>query len=149
MNNQLTYDDKVALNENPLIPDINKVTADDMNEIKAKFNGCMNGSITMGNVRANRFNGEIANLPNPVVSGQPSKNLNDFTKQGTYNFDNGDSSYSNAPANDGIHILVVTNNGSYDWVVQEDYVLRWGTNPPVKYIRNYTPAGWSSWQSTT
>ena len=50
MNNQITYDDKVALNENPLIPNINKCKADDMNEIKNKHNGCMNGSIPMGNV---------------------------------------------------------------------------------------------------
>lgn len=50
MNNQITYTDKVALNDNPLIPDINKCKADDMNEIKSKHNGCMNGSIPMGNV---------------------------------------------------------------------------------------------------
>ena len=50
MNNQITYDDKVALNDNPLIPDINKCKADDMNEIKNKHNGCMNGSIPMGNI---------------------------------------------------------------------------------------------------
>ena len=51
MNNQLTYDDKVALNENPLIPDINKVTADDMNEIKLVVNGTINGALNMGNIR--------------------------------------------------------------------------------------------------
>lgn len=35
---KITYLDKVALNENPDIPDINKVKADDMNEIKAVVN---------------------------------------------------------------------------------------------------------------
>ena len=36
---KLTYLDKVALNENPNIPDINKVKAVDMNEIKNVVNG--------------------------------------------------------------------------------------------------------------
>lgn len=35
---QITYDDKVALNENPSVADINKVTDDDMNEIKTTIN---------------------------------------------------------------------------------------------------------------
>lgn len=34
----ITYDDKVALNENPNVADINKVTDDDMNEIKSVVN---------------------------------------------------------------------------------------------------------------
>lgn len=34
----ITYDDKVALNENPDIADVNKVTDNDMNEIKAVVN---------------------------------------------------------------------------------------------------------------
>ena len=44
---QITYDDKVALNENPSVAEINKVTDDDMNEIKTTINtntpvGCIN-----------------------------------------------------------------------------------------------------------
>ena len=44
---QITYDNKVALNENPSVADINKVTDDDMNEIKTTINantpvGCIN-----------------------------------------------------------------------------------------------------------
>ena len=35
----ITYNDKVALNENPSIADINKVKASDMNEIKSVVNG--------------------------------------------------------------------------------------------------------------
>lgn len=34
----ITYDDKVSLNENPNIPDINKVNASDMNQIKTGVN---------------------------------------------------------------------------------------------------------------
>lgn len=37
--NEITYQNKVALNENPEIADINKVTDDDMNEIKSVVNG--------------------------------------------------------------------------------------------------------------
>lgn len=36
---KITYADKVALNENPSIADINKVNAADMNEIKTVVNG--------------------------------------------------------------------------------------------------------------
>lgn len=36
--NEITYQNKVALNENASIPDINKVKADDMNEIKSVVN---------------------------------------------------------------------------------------------------------------
>lgn len=36
---QITYDNKVKLNDDPNIPDINKVTDDDMNEIKDVVNG--------------------------------------------------------------------------------------------------------------
>jgi hypothetical protein len=37
--NEITYTDKVALNPQPSIPDINKVKASDMNEIKSVVNG--------------------------------------------------------------------------------------------------------------
>ena len=35
---QITYENKVKINDNPNIPDINKVTDDDMNEIKSVVN---------------------------------------------------------------------------------------------------------------
>lgn len=34
----ITYDDKTALNENPSVPNVNKVTASDMNQIKNAIN---------------------------------------------------------------------------------------------------------------
>ena len=34
----ITYEDKVALNENPQVANVNKVTADDMNQIKNAIN---------------------------------------------------------------------------------------------------------------
>lgn len=42
---QITYTNKVALNENPEIADINKVTDDDMNEIKQVVNDNYNNTI--------------------------------------------------------------------------------------------------------
>lgn len=42
---QITYTNKVALNENPEIADINKVTDDDMNEIKSVVNANYNNTI--------------------------------------------------------------------------------------------------------
>ena len=38
----ITYTDKVALNENQSVADINKVTDDDMNEIKSVVNNNAN-----------------------------------------------------------------------------------------------------------
>lgn len=45
---QITYQDKVALNENPSIEDINKVNAGDMNEIKSVVNGLLVNNKTTG-----------------------------------------------------------------------------------------------------
>lgn len=44
---KLTYANKVAINENPEIPDINKVTDSDMNEIKAVVNNNDDDMITI------------------------------------------------------------------------------------------------------
>jgi len=46
---QITYTNKVALNENPEIADINKVSDDDMNEIKSVVNENFNENITISN----------------------------------------------------------------------------------------------------
>lgn len=52
----ITYDDKVALNENPSIPDVNKVNASDMNQIKTGVN-------------TNETNiGDLSNLTTPVTT---------------------------------------------------------------------------------
>lgn len=85
----------------------------------------------------------IGHLVNKTMS---STNLNDIYENGTYSYDNGSNTYSNAPTTDGIHILNVLNNGTVEWIVQEDYVLRWGASSIDKYIRQHSPAGWSNWQ---
>ena len=46
---QITYADKVALNENSAIADINKVNATDMNEIKSVVNGLLSDTQTNDN----------------------------------------------------------------------------------------------------
>lgn len=46
---QITYADKVALNENPEIAAINKVSDDDMNEIKSVVNANYNNTIQITN----------------------------------------------------------------------------------------------------
>lgn len=45
---KITYEDKVAVNVNPDIPDINKVTADDMNEIKRVVNAILDEICPVG-----------------------------------------------------------------------------------------------------
>lgn len=85
MNNQITYANKVALNQNSSVPDINKVNATDMNEIKAKHNGVMNGSIPMGNV---------------VVDSIRSKNMFDknsmvYTRYGYFPYDTSSTQLKN------------------------------------------------------
>ena len=75
----------------------------------------------------------------------PSTNLNDIKTTGIYGYDNGSQGYTNAPMSDGIHYLVVTGDG--EWIVQEDYYLVYGGSSIKKFIRMYTPGGWSNWQT--
>lgn len=49
MSNRITYANKVALNQNSSVPDINKVNAGDMNEIKEVVNGIIDKTIDMFN----------------------------------------------------------------------------------------------------
>jgi hypothetical protein len=74
----------------------------------------------------------------------PSTDLNNIKCYGSYNFDNGSNSYSNAPETSGIQLLDVGGEG--EWLVQRVYVLRWGASSVPVYIRIYTPGGWSNWQ---
>lgn len=48
---QISYTNKVALNENPEIADINKVTDDDMNEIKQVVNDNYNNTIVISDTQ--------------------------------------------------------------------------------------------------
>ena len=50
MQSIITFDDKVALYENADIPEINKVTDDNINEIKSIVNGSLQGTNAMGSI---------------------------------------------------------------------------------------------------
>lgn len=93
-----------------------------------------------GNYEYSSFNANLISIPN--------NDLDYATDNGTYNYDRGAINIANCPTSDGIHILKVQNNGSSagDWLVQEDYVLRWGASSTEKYIRIKTAGGWSNWQ---
>lgn len=55
----ITYDNKVALNTNPEIADINKVTDNDMNEIKTVVNNNANETLTNSTNIQNVINAEV------------------------------------------------------------------------------------------
>lgn len=67
----ITYEDKVALHENTDIPNINKVTAGDMNEIKNSVNG-----IVESNIFKNLFN-----VGNAKTSADAEININKTNNQ--------------------------------------------------------------------
>lgn len=67
----ITYEDKVALHENTDIANINKVTADDMNEIKKSVN-----SIVESNIFKNLFN-----VGNAKISTNTGLNFNQTNNQ--------------------------------------------------------------------
>ena len=69
---KITYLDKVALNENTDIPDINKVTASDMTEIKNVVNGLVKTGQTTTDEETYSCN-YINNLGNYSTDGKPYK----------------------------------------------------------------------------
>lgn len=73
---QISYTNKVALNENPEILDINKVTDDDMNEIKQVVNDNYNNTIQITDTEPSDSDnklwidtGEVQNLGSEIESG--------------------------------------------------------------------------------
>lgn len=73
---QISYTNKVALNENPEIADINKVTDDDMNEIKQVVNDNYNNTIVISDTQPTSEDnkiwidtGEVQNLGSEVHIG--------------------------------------------------------------------------------
>ena len=78
----IEFADKVALNENADIPEINKVTDDNINEIKAVVNGSLQGTNAMGSIVVdnvtckNMFNknGWTKNYINPTNGSITSSN---------------------------------------------------------------------------
>ena len=73
---QISYTNKIALNENPEIADINKVTDDDMNEIKQVVNDNYNNTIVISDTQPTSEDnkiwidtGEVQNLGSEVHIG--------------------------------------------------------------------------------
>lgn len=125
-----------------------------LNTLQDNVEDVFNGVDAMGDIQTS----SITNSGNATIGGNlsvsdhiinktmSSTNLNDAITNGTYSYDNGQTVHSNSPTNDGIHILNVYNNGGGDWVVQEDYDLRYGSGAVDKYVRLKTPGGWGNWQ---
>ena len=64
----ISYTNKVALNENPEIANINKVTDDDMNEIKQVVNDNYNNTIQIGTTQPTDSDNKIWINPNDIPS---------------------------------------------------------------------------------
>lgn len=87
--NNITYTNKVAMNENASIPDINKVKADDMNEIKSVVNGNAQTSSNNFGTQTNTWNssGTYAVGDIVVYNGNTYKNLTGTNTSSTPNQD--------------------------------------------------------------
>lgn len=92
---QITYDDKVYINENASVPAINKVQDIDMNEIKSVINGINDGTdvvdnLVVGSVRTknmlegkNIIQADIAGISSTI---RLSSRQNLYLEPGTYTF---------------------------------------------------------------
>lgn len=101
---KITYEDKVAVNDNPDIPDINKVNADDMNEIKNVVNG---NDDMANNLKSITLNNEwlnaIKSLGNVLSIMLPINNPNN--NQPTINFTSAQVYYNGAWQNiSGVYV---------------------------------------------
>ena len=95
---QITYADKVALNTNSQIADINKTTASDMNEIKSVVN---------------ENDDNVGNLSNLNTTNKSSLvgAINELTEKGVFNLWSGDVTSSNTAIN------LNENYKNYDFIV--------------------------------
>ena len=92
---KLTYLDKVALNENPDIPDINKVKAQDMNEIKNVVN--TNDDTVQGIINGEKYSTTEVKTNKVWINNKPiyRKVVYDTTSRsaGNYNIEHGIQNY--------------------------------------------------------
>ena len=105
---QISYTNKIALNENPEIADINKVTDDDMNEIKQVVNDNYNNTIVISDTQPTSEDnkiwidtGEVQNLGSEVHIGDTINSkigLNILMSKNLLNKD----IFSNAYLNNGV-----------------------------------------------
>lgn len=90
----ITYEDKVALHENTDVANVNKVTADDMNEIKKSVNGIVESNIfknlfNVGNAKISTNTGLNFNKTNNqiLINGSSTTSTNIFLDSPNVNKD--------------------------------------------------------------
>lgn len=92
---KITYQNKVALNENPSVADINKVKASDMNEIKSVINGINDGTdvvdnLVVGSVRTKNMFDSSTIIRGDIIGGYPNIRMSSrqalWLEPGTYTF---------------------------------------------------------------
>lgn len=76
---QITYDNKVALNENPEIANINKVTDDDLNEIKQVVNDNYNNTIQITDTEPTDNDNKLW-INSGEIGGQASEITNSYSE---------------------------------------------------------------------
>jgi hypothetical protein len=133
---QITYTDKVALNVNSDIADINKVNAADMNEIKASVNNnddMLNGNAVAGNM---------------VVEGIRTKNMFDSSTLAQ-----GDVAGSTSAARVSTRQTLYLSAGTYTFSTNMPNTYRFGilirpSAPPTSTTSSYD-SGWQTSASFT
>ena len=132
---KITYTDKVALNENPSVADINKVRANDLNEIKNVVNANDNNVGDLADLKTTDVS-SVVNAINEITQSKGSSANGDYIK-----FENGilicwgKKSFTNVN-------IVDYGNGLYRSVsiVFDDFPIAYISQPIVNYtISSLTP----------
>ena len=125
---KVTFEDKVALNENVDIPNINKCMASDLNELKASINALYDefmlkvypvGSIyLMGNVggeRTHKLTSAESGQKNlgSITTGNENQAHNHTINTGGYTYPNGSSPGAFSTATSGSTLAKDTNDPTY------------------------------------
>ena len=139
---KITYDDKVALNEEPSVAEINKVTDDNMNEIKTSVNDLYDMvSDNTADIGTNTDN--ILDLQNLSLQNKGTipnnTDLNNLTEEGVYY--TAGNTFTNGPTiNYNWSSIIVINQG----VKQQIFIKP--VNGTIQ-IREFSgsPGSWTSW----
>lgn len=144
---QITYNDKVALNVNSNIADINKVNASDMNEIKASVNNnddMLNGNAVAGDmvvnsIRTKNMLDSSTLVEGDIISGTPTLRMSSrqalWLKAGTYTFStNMTNSYN--------YSLTTNTVGSPPLSSYPTYDLNTSWQSSSTYTFTLTSSGW-------
>lgn len=155
----ITYEDKVALYENADIANVNKVTADDMNEIKKSVNGIVENNIfknllNVGNAKITDNTGLNFNKTNNqiLINGSLTKETNIFLdspkankdeegiilKKGTYTATI--KKVSGSLANNPISFYLRKSDGTsiYDGTVVFTQIIEVGVSDGTTYSSTFT-----------